>query len=337
MSGKTIYIKMIAIIQIMAQIGCFVPAKKAMLRITDKIFSRIGFSDSIELGASSFTVELREMEYIYSNLTPNSLVIMDELCRSTNPQEGETICWKFCDRLLNFLGISDDNCFKSANDNDDVEGQNQTIESLQTIGNELKLKDVSRPFIFLTTHFTSLTKLSKKYNNAINLHMHVEERMVDDKPRLEFKYKVQSGPTTVKNYGLALARCLRFPTSLLDRAEELADNIFEESLIDNTTLNSRTISGDEDDPMEVRSGDTSASEDMTELNKEVIDLYSYILLLISSKNEDNGVSIDTINVKLKQIVSKMSPELKELIGMSPLEAIISVLNASGVTESSLTL
>lgn len=79
---------MIAIIQILAQIGCFVPALSAELRIVDRIFSRLGFRDNIEQKASSFTVELREMEFIYSNLTVNSLVIMDELCRSCNPQEG---------------------------------------------------------------------------------------------------------------------------------------------------------------------------------------------------------------------------------------------------------
>lgn len=107
MSGKTIYIKMIAVIQIMAQIGCFVPAKSAQLRMTDKIFSRIGFQDNIEASASSFTVELREMEYIYSNVTPNSLVIMDELCRSTNPQEGEVICYDYCKKLLSYIGVSD--------------------------------------------------------------------------------------------------------------------------------------------------------------------------------------------------------------------------------------
>jgi DNA mismatch repair protein MSH4 len=95
MSGKTVYIKMIAIIQIMAQIGCFVPAKSASIRMCDKIFSRLGFQDNIEQNASSFTVELRDMEYIYSNLTPNSLVVIDELCRSTNPQEGEVCARKF--------------------------------------------------------------------------------------------------------------------------------------------------------------------------------------------------------------------------------------------------
>jgi DNA mismatch repair protein MSH4 len=96
MSDKTIYLKTVAIIQIMAQIGCFIPAAdNAIVRMTDKLFSRIGFGDNLAQNASSFTVELREMDYIYNNLTPNSLVIIDELCRSTNPQEGEHICWSF--------------------------------------------------------------------------------------------------------------------------------------------------------------------------------------------------------------------------------------------------
>jgi DNA mismatch repair protein MSH4 len=86
MSGKTVYIKMIAVIQIMAQIGSFLPAKTATIRLCDKIFSRLGFQDNIEQNASSFSVELRDMDYIYNNLTPNSLIIMDELCRSTDPQ-----------------------------------------------------------------------------------------------------------------------------------------------------------------------------------------------------------------------------------------------------------
>lgn len=154
----------------MAQIGCFVPAKNAMMRMTDKMFSRIGFQDSIEQGASSFTVELREMEYIYSNLTPNSLVIIDELCRSTNPQEGEMICCKFCEKLLKFVGVSDENYFKPANEDenedDEMNGttsRSRSNSSLQIRG--VKLKDIARPFIYLTTHFTSLAKLSGKYNN----------------------------------------------------------------------------------------------------------------------------------------------------------------------------
>lgn len=167
MSGKTIYIKMIAIIQIMAQIGCFVPAKDARIRMTDKIFSRLGFQDNIEQGASSFTVELREMDYIYSNLTCNSLLIMDELCRSTNPLEGEAICWKFCDKLLQCIGFSDDNYFKDLSENQDQEGSKSGEESLKKHPKKFKMRDVARPFIYLTTHFTSLHKLPEKFNNAL--------------------------------------------------------------------------------------------------------------------------------------------------------------------------
>lgn len=168
MSGKTVYLKMIALIQILSQIGSFVPCKSAKMRMTDKIFSRIGFHDCIEQSASSFTVELREMEYIYSNLTPNSLVIIDELFRSTNPQEGETLCWKFCEKLLRSIGISDDSYFKTpADDDEDSSKQNKSNFSLQFQGTNSKLSDVSRPFIYFTTHFKSLTKLSDKFNNAI--------------------------------------------------------------------------------------------------------------------------------------------------------------------------
>lgn len=100
MGGKTIYLKMIAMLQILAQLGCFVPAKSAQFRLTDKILSRIGFGDRIEFDLSGFVLEvvlllifinllcswiyyfqMRETEYIFKNITPNSLVIIDELCR----------------------------------------------------------------------------------------------------------------------------------------------------------------------------------------------------------------------------------------------------------------
>lgn len=171
MSGKTVYIKMIAIIQIMAQIGSFLPATAASIRLCDKIFSRLGFQDNIEQSASSFSVELRDMDYIYSNLTPNSLVIMDELCRSTDPQEGEALCYAFCEKLLNYIGISNENYFKIGPENEsDETSVNDTLRnnsSLVIKGANIKLKDIARPFFFMTTHFTELTKLPESFNNAI--------------------------------------------------------------------------------------------------------------------------------------------------------------------------
>lgn len=178
MSGKTVYIKMIAVIQVMAQIGCFVPAKVASLRLSDKIFSRLGFADNFEQNASSFTVELRDMEYIYSNMTPNSLVVIDELCRSTDPQEGEVLCYAFCEKLLSFIGVAYDDYFKSLkvekNDNEERahgsaenNSRNKSNSSLTIKGASIKLKDISRPFIFLTTHYSELSKITEKFTNAI--------------------------------------------------------------------------------------------------------------------------------------------------------------------------
>ncbi len=179
MSGKTIYIKMIAIIQIMGQIGCFVPAAEAQLRMTDKLFSRLTFQDNFEQNASSFTIELREMEYIYMNLTPNSLVIIDELCRSTNHQEGEVLCWKYCEKLLEQIGISNEKYFDLREDESEETSESGSEEvlghesrlrdktSLIIEGQSIKMKDVMRPFFFVTTHFNSTTKLIKKYHNIV--------------------------------------------------------------------------------------------------------------------------------------------------------------------------
>ncbi|CAO1340952.1 unnamed protein product [Diamesa serratosioi] len=294
MSGKTVYIKMIAIIQIMGQIGCFVPAVDAQLRLTDKLFSRLGFQDNIEQNASSFTIELREMEYLYSNLTPNSLVIMDELCRSTNPQEGEVLCWSFCEK---FLQLQEKNT---------------------------KLKDITRPFIFLTTHFTSLTKLSEKYNNAINLHMLAEQKTIDGNQRLDFKFQIQSGATPIKSYGLSLARCLRFPTSLIDRAEELVDEIKDESVnaFMNDTKNESNVSNNS-------SESSIICTEMTHLEHEVIDLFSYILLLISTgKDGAEWINIDMVNCKIKCLIELMSPEFRDVLRNLSISEIISVLNCS---------
>lgn len=172
MSGKTVYIKMIAIIQIMAQIGSFVPAANAQLRLTDKLFSRLTFQDNFEQNASSFTIELREMEYIYMNLTPNSLVIIDELCRSTNHQEGEVLCWKFCEKLLKFIGISNEKNLNSTENegNEELLGHESRMRntaSLRIDNQSIKLKDISRPFFFVTTHFNSATKLIQKFPNIV--------------------------------------------------------------------------------------------------------------------------------------------------------------------------
>lgn len=332
MSGKTIYIKMIAIIQILAQIGSFVPAKSAIVRMTDKIFSRLGFQDSLEQNASSFTVELRDMEYIYSNLTPNSLVIIDELCRSTDPQEGEVLCYAFSEKLLNFIGVSDDNYFKTTPENTEKRkssNNNNSSISFEIRGSNLKLKDLVRPFIFMTTHFDELSKLSDSFNNAVNLHMVVLSKLVDNKMRLNFKYRIQPGPSTVKSYGIALANMTRFPTTLIDRAEELLPNICEQSLLNliKTSANNSNISKRSNESLNKSINNTSAESyaaELTDLDREVIDLFSHVLLQLSTTDNKQGLA--TINEKVEDLVGAMSPNLRKLLIEASLEEIITIIN-----------
>lgn len=162
MGGKTIYIKMIALIQIMAQLGSFVPAKEAQIRISDKLFSRIGFEDNMDASASSFVIEIREMEYILKNITPNSLVIMDELCRSTNPHEGKELAWCLSERLIRFNGLTNDGTYFD-DDDDDNQNDNQNRKTTR----KATLKSITSPFIFMTTHFLELSKLAHNNFGAV--------------------------------------------------------------------------------------------------------------------------------------------------------------------------
>lgn len=88
MAGKSTYMKQIALICIMAQIGVFVPAKKADLCIIDKFLTRIGASDDIITGQSTFMLEMSEVSNIINNATKNSLIILDEVGRGTATYDG---------------------------------------------------------------------------------------------------------------------------------------------------------------------------------------------------------------------------------------------------------
>lgn len=136
MAGKSTYMKQSAMIIIMAQIGCFVPAKSAEIGLCDKIFTRIGASDDIVSGQSTFMVEMSEVANIVNSATEKSFIILDEVGRGTSTFDGISIAW----------AIS------------------------EYIHDNLKAKTI------FATHYHELTEMEKKYKNAVNYRIEVKEK-----------------------------------------------------------------------------------------------------------------------------------------------------------------
>ena len=99
MAGKSALLRQTALITLLAQIGCFVPAESARIGLVDKIFTRVGASDNISLGESTFMVEMNEAADILNNLSPRSLVLFDELGRGTSTYDGISIAWAIVEHI----------------------------------------------------------------------------------------------------------------------------------------------------------------------------------------------------------------------------------------------
>ena len=99
MAGKSALLRQTALITIMAQIGSFVPAQSAQIGIVDKVFTRVGASDNISLGESTFMVEMNEAAYILNNISERSLVLFDELGRGTSTYDGISIAWAIVEHI----------------------------------------------------------------------------------------------------------------------------------------------------------------------------------------------------------------------------------------------
>lgn len=135
MSGKSTYMRQMAIIVIMAQMGSFVPCESATLPIIDKIFTRIGASDDLVSGESTFMVEMKEARNAICNAAKNSLILFDELGRGTATYDGMSLAQAILEYISDYIGA----------------------------------------FTLFSTHYHELTRLDKKYKNIKNVHVSAVE------------------------------------------------------------------------------------------------------------------------------------------------------------------
>jgi DNA mismatch repair protein MutS len=105
MAGKSTYIRQVALLTLMAQIGSYLPVASAEVGVVDRIFTRIGASDDLSRGQSTFMVEMNETALILNNATERSLVILDEIGRGTSTFDGLSIAWSVAEHLHNDIGV----------------------------------------------------------------------------------------------------------------------------------------------------------------------------------------------------------------------------------------
>src|SRR6184192_4959746 len=104
MGGKSTYLRQVALIVIMAQMGCFVPARAARMTVVDRVFTRIGASDNLARGRSTFMVEMTETAAILNTATNRSLVLLDEMGRGTATYDGLSLAWATVEHLHDRIG-----------------------------------------------------------------------------------------------------------------------------------------------------------------------------------------------------------------------------------------
>ena len=145
MSGKSAIIRQVALIVILAQIGSYVPAESSRIGIVDKVFTRVGASDNIFKGESTFMVEMMETSSIMNNLTDRSLVLMDEIGRGTSTYDGISIAWSIVEYLHNQKEIRPKTLFATH-----YHELNQLEEKLDRVKNyNVSVEEINDEIIFL--------------------------------------------------------------------------------------------------------------------------------------------------------------------------------------------
>jgi DNA mismatch repair protein MSH3 len=179
MGGKSSYVRSVALIAIMAQIGSYVPADSVRLGLLDAVFTRMGAFDNMMKGESTFMVELSETSDILKQATPRSLVILDELGRGTSTHDGVAIAQAVLAHMVTDL----------------------------------------KSLTLFITHYQTLARMAEQFNGELkNVHMRFnEQKNADGSGDVTFLYEVGEG-VAHRSYGLNVAKLAGLPKSLIDRA-----------------------------------------------------------------------------------------------------------------------
>jgi DNA mismatch repair protein MutS len=187
MSGKSTILRQVALTVLLAQIGAFVPAKEAVVGLTDRIFTRVGAVDDIGRGQSTFLVEMHETARILHQATPRSLVILDEIGRGTSTFDGLSLAWAVAEHLHDLDGVG--------------------VKTL------------------FATHYQELTELARLKPRVKNVQVLVTEA----DGNIVFLHQLAPGAAS-QSYGIQVAKLAGVPQEVIDRAQEVLENLEAGSL-----------------------------------------------------------------------------------------------------------
>ncbi|WP_117594299.1 DNA mismatch repair protein MutS [Haloprofundus halophilus] len=189
MSGKSTYMRQVALVVVLAQLGSFVPADSARLPVVDRVFTRVGASDDIAGGQSTFMREMSELTTILHHATENSLVLLDEVGRGTSTTDGLAIARATTEFLHDEVGAT----------------------------------------TLFATHYHELTGVAEELSGVQNLHFTVERGNDNDPDgdetgaEVTFLHRVAEGASS-SSYGVEVARMAGVPSSVVERSERLVDD-----------------------------------------------------------------------------------------------------------------
>ena len=213
MAGKSTYMRQVALITLMAQIGSFVPAREAHIGIVDKIFTRVGASDDLSMGESTFMVEMMEVASILKNATNKSLVILDEIGRGTSTYDGLSIAWAVAEYIANKEVCGAKTLF--ATHYHELVGLENKLEGVKNF--HVAVKEKGEDVIFLRkilpggtdesygVHVAKLAGVPKSVTKRANEILKTLERksIIKDAPKTKEEKAKSEGQMDMFNYKLA--------------------------------------------------------------------------------------------------------------------------------------